>query len=129
MARFRVTWIQLAIRSIHLLCVAFAEYLRKNGDDIILSSLLGSPGVPAEVLPFILCEANHKFKIPPWIFLLGQESNRKLRREVAIDNRPDRAPGAILIRGKVTLQHAMHSEKFVRIKAREFINVGNVKDL
>src|SRR5215470_13848281 len=100
MTRFCVIWIQLAIRSIHLLSVAFAEYLRQNGNDIILSSVLGSLGVPAEVLPFILGEANHKFKISSRIFLPGQELNRKLRREVAVDNWPDRAPGAILIRGE-----------------------------
>src|SRR5215467_5874548 len=125
MTRFCVAWIQFSICLIDVLGDALAKYLRKDGHDIILGSALRRPGVPAEILPLIFCEADDQFKFSQRILLFGQESSGKMRCEAAIDNRPDRAPGAILIWGEVALHDAMHSEQSVRIECREFISVGN----
>src|SRR5580700_4132425 len=61
--RFRVVRIQFAIRLIDSFCAVLPEDLRKDGDNIVLSSVLSSLGVSAEILPFILGKANHKFTI------------------------------------------------------------------
>ena len=54
MPRLRVLRIQFAIRFINVLCAGFAERLRKDRDDIGLSSVLRGLGVPSRILPFIL---------------------------------------------------------------------------